>query len=60
MVSPAAYFSEVIRELKKVTWPSRKQTLNKTLLVIAISLILAVYLGGIDFVFQKLTEALIK
>lgn len=60
MVNPTAYFSEVIRELKKVSWPSRKQTFDKTLLVIAISLVLAVYLGSVDFIFQKLTETLIK
>ncbi|MBT4358873.1 MAG: preprotein translocase subunit SecE, partial [Candidatus Pacebacteria bacterium] len=51
---------EVVRELKKVTWPSRKQTINKTTLVIAISILLAIYLGGLDFIFQKLAEALIK
>ncbi|MBT3249456.1 MAG: preprotein translocase subunit SecE [Candidatus Pacebacteria bacterium] len=60
MVSPTAYFREVVRELKKVTWPSRKQTINKTTLVIAISILLAIYLGGLDFIFQKLAEALIK
>jgi len=60
MVSPVGYFKEVVRELKKVSWPSRKQTVNKTILVIVISILLAVYLGGLDFVFQKLTETLIK
>jgi len=60
MVSPVGYFKEVVRELKKVSWPSRKQTVNKTILVIVISILLAVYLGGLDFVFQKLAETLIK
>ena len=60
MVSPVGYFKEVVRELKKVSWPSRKQTVNKTILVIVISILLAVYLGGLDFAFQKLTETLIK
>ena len=60
MVSPVGYLKEVVRELKKVSWPSRKQTVNKTILVIVISILLAVYLGGLDFVFQKLTETLIK
>lgn len=60
MVSPVGYFKEVVRELKKVSWPSRKHTVDKTILVIVISALLAVYLGGLDFVFQKLTEVLIK
>ena len=60
MVSPVGYFQEVVRELKKVSWPSRKQTVDKTILVLVISTLLAVYLGGLDFLFQKLTEVLIK
>jgi preprotein translocase subunit SecE len=60
MVSPVGYFKEVVRELKKVSWPSRKQTVDKTVLVIVISILLAIYLGGLDFLFQKLTEVLIK
>jgi preprotein translocase subunit SecE len=60
MVSPGGYFKEVVRELKKVTWPTRQQTLNKTLLVIAVSAALAFYLGGLDLLFQKLTATLIK
>ncbi|MBU0576383.1 preprotein translocase subunit SecE [Patescibacteria group bacterium] len=60
MVSPVGYLREVVHELKKVSWPSRKQTVNKTILVIAVSTILAVYLGGLDLLFQKLAEVLIK
>ncbi len=60
MVSPIGYFREVARELKKVSWPSKKQTINKTELVIAVSILLAAYLGGLDFIFQQLTETLIK
>jgi preprotein translocase subunit SecE len=59
MVNPAAYFSEVIRELHKVTWPSKDQTINKTLLVIGVSLILAAFLGGLDYLFQQLVTGLI-
>ena len=36
-------------ELKKVTWPTREETVNKTILVIIISLAVAVYLGIIDY-----------
>lgn len=60
MVSLGEYFKEVARELKKVSWPSRQQTVNKTLLVLVVSIVLAIYLGGVDFVFQKLTTMLIK
>lgn len=39
-------------ELKKVTWPSREETTRHTLTVILISATVAVFLGGLDFVFQ--------
>lgn len=43
------YFRGAAEELKKVTWPSRDETVNKTILVIVISLAVAVYLGLIDY-----------
>lgn len=39
-------------ELKKVTWPTREETVNKTILVIIISLAVAVYLGFIDYLLR--------
>jgi preprotein translocase subunit SecE len=58
MVKIKNYFNEVIQELKKVTWPSKKQTANKTILVLVVSLLLAIYLGGLDFLFQQLAAKL--
>lgn len=53
------YFLESKAELKKVLWPTKKQTLNHTLMVIGISLGLAVFLGAIDFGLNKLLELFI-
>ena len=39
-------------ELKKVTWPTREETIRYTLTVIIISAALALFLGGLDYVFQ--------
>lgn len=60
MTSLVEYFKEVVQELKKVSWPTRKQTVNKTLLVIAVSILLSIYVGGLDFSFQQLMRTLIK
>lgn len=46
------YLKESISEMKKVTWPTRKETYNYTLLVIGISLGVAVFLGALDYVFN--------
>ncbi len=49
---------ETWSEIKKVNWPDRETTRNLTLVVIAVSAILGVMLGGIDFVLFQLFEAL--
>ena len=48
-------------ELSRVNWPTRKQITSYTLLVIAISLAVAFFLGSLDFLFSSLvTRFLIK
>lgn len=45
-------------EIKKVNWPDRETTRNLTLVVIAVSVVLGIMLGGIDYVLFKLFEVL--
>lgn len=45
------YIKETSAELKHVTWPSRRQTLIYTSLIIVISLFVAAYLGLFDWLF---------
>ena len=53
------YFQEVLTELKQTTWPSKDATKQMTMLVIAVAALIALYLGGIDFLLQKLMEVLL-
>ena len=46
------FFKEVKIELKKVTWPTRQETIKYTLLVIGVSAGVAIFLGGLDFLFS--------
>jgi preprotein translocase subunit SecE len=46
------YLKEVRAEMKHVSWPTRKQTIVYTVVVIGISLATAVYLGLLDYVFS--------
>ncbi|MFH0891217.1 MAG: preprotein translocase subunit SecE [Candidatus Falkowbacteria bacterium] len=46
------YLSGAIQEMKKVTWPTKTETKNYTLLVIGISLAVAAFLGALDFIFN--------
>lgn len=45
---------DVYSELKKVTWPTKEETLKLTGVVIIISLIISLYIGIIDFLLAKL------
>jgi preprotein translocase subunit SecE len=48
-----AFLQEVRGELKKVTWPSRKEVYSTTLVVIATSVFFGFYLWGLDLVFSR-------
>ena len=51
---------EVRTELKKVTWPSRKDTLSGTLVVLVAVFIIATFLGIVDSGLSNLIKALLK
>jgi len=48
-----SYIRESIAEMKKVTWPTKKETYNYTLLVIGISVGVALFLGILDYIFTE-------
>ena len=50
----AAYLRDSYAELKKVNWPSKKETVRYTLIVIGISLSVALFLGALDLIFSYL------
>lgn len=60
MLSPVSYIKEVTSELKKVTWPTRKQTIDMTILVVVISVVVAIYLTGVDLILKKVIATIIN
>lgn len=54
------YFKESKDELRKVTWPSRKEAIKHTLIVIGVSVAVAVFLGLADYLMNLGLEQLIK
>lgn len=52
------FIADVREELKKVTWPSRQQVIRLTAVVIVVSLIVALYVGGLDILLAKALELL--
>ncbi|MFC1687497.1 preprotein translocase subunit SecE [Patescibacteria group bacterium] len=53
------YVKESKDELKKVIWPSKKETVRHTLLVIGVSVGVAIFLGIADFIFNIAFERLV-
>jgi preprotein translocase subunit SecE len=54
------FFREVRIELKKVTWPSRKETIAATGMVIILSVLVAFFLGFLDIGLSKAVGILLK
>ena len=53
------FFEESWQELKKVYWPSRKETYAATLVVIILVILISIYLAIVDFTLTKAIEAII-
>ena len=53
------YVSEVMLELKKVTWPSWDETKRGTLVVILFTLVLSLFLKGSDLLWKYVTDLLL-
>ena len=54
------FLREVKIELKKVTWPSRKQTIGSTAVVIALVLIISMFLGAVDIGLSNLIRVVLQ
>ena len=53
------YLRESVAELKKVTWPTRDETRNYTILVIALSVAVGIFFSVLDLGFNKIIEFII-
>jgi preprotein translocase subunit SecE len=48
------YFRETVGELKKVNWPTRKEAVNLTIVVLIVTASTSLFLGLMDFLFTQL------
>ncbi len=60
MVKPIGFLRETYSELKLVVWPTRKEVIRLTLIVITLSVLVGLYIGGIDFIFAKAMELILS
>jgi preprotein translocase subunit SecE len=54
------FLTEVRAELKKVTWPSRKEVYSTTIVVMATTVFFGFYLWGLDLVFSRMIQQVLK
>jgi preprotein translocase subunit SecE len=60
MQKSVQFLREVKIELKKVTWPTRKQTMGSTVVVIVLVMIISLFLGLVDVSLSKLMQAILQ
>jgi preprotein translocase subunit SecE len=58
--SSIQFLREVKIELKKVTWPSRKQAIGSTAVVIAVIILISIFLGSVDIGLSSLIRAVLQ
>ena len=51
------WVEDIISELRKVSWPTRQDTTNLTMVVVVVSAIVGLALGGIDLLFNWLINS---
>jgi preprotein translocase subunit SecE len=54
------FVQDVLVEFRKVTWPTRQELLNSTVVVIAVTVVLAFFLGGVDIALTRLVERILR
>ncbi len=53
------YLRDTKAELSRVSWPSKRQTMIYTALVVLVSLFMAIYLGIFDYLFTNILSKIV-
>ncbi len=54
------YLKDTRGELRKTSWPTREQATNLTLIVLAVTAVMAAFLGALDFVFAQIIRLIVS
>ena len=54
------FLREVMMELRKVTWPSRKQTTGSTIVMIILVAMFSIFLGTVDIGLNRLVQVILQ
>ena len=54
------FVREVLAEFRKVSWPSRQELINSTVVVITVTVVVALFLGAVDVVLARIVERILR
>jgi preprotein translocase subunit SecE len=54
------FVREVLAEFRKVTWPSRQELINSTVVVITVTVVVSLFLGAVDVVLARIVERILR
>ena len=54
------FVQEVLLEFRRVTWPTRQELANSTVVVLALTVVVAFFLGGVDIGLSKLVQRILR
>lgn len=60
MTTPVTFVRETYDELKQVVWPSRGEIFRLTVIVLLLSVLMGIYIGGLDWILTKGVELLLR
>lgn len=53
------YFQDITKEMQKVTWPTRKELMESTKIVIVVTLIIALFAWVVDTTLSEILKAIL-
>ncbi|PYO04001.1 MAG: preprotein translocase subunit SecE [Candidatus Rokuibacteriota bacterium] len=54
------FVREVVAEFRKVTWPSRQELINSTVVVITVTVVVSLFLGAVDVALARIVERILR
>jgi preprotein translocase subunit SecE len=54
-----AFLTDTVKEMKKVTWPSKEELRETTMIVLAVCGVIAAFIFGVDWVVSTLMKAIL-
>jgi len=55
-----AYLKQTQAEIHKVHWPNRKEATNLTSVVLAVTVVMSIFLSGLDYLFAQLVRLILS